>query len=304
MASAETWLDGLLTRRVVALRVGHVRYSLVCKESGGVLDDVLVTRVAPERFELVVNASNRTKLIDWFATHADDGAELTDRTERTAMFAVQGPGATQAVATLADRDVDSLAYYTAGEAQVAGVPCEVSRTGYTGEDGFELTAPADGAETLWQALVAQRGVPCGLAARDTLRLEAGMPLYGHELSEDLNPIHAGLGFAVSMKHADGSPREFVGRDAIVAAKSDGALAKRVGLLVEGRRAPREQYRVLAGERPCGVVTSGTHSPTLDRPIAMAYVEPELAADGTRLAVDVRGTQTPAVVTPLPFYRRR
>ncbi|MEQ8847843.1 glycine cleavage system aminomethyltransferase GcvT [Botrimarina sp.] len=300
---AEAWLDGLLTRRVEGLDEGRVRYSLVCKESGGVLDDVLVGRSGPERFDLVVNASNRAKLLDWFVDHADDGARLTDHTTATAMIAAQGPKAVALVAGLADADVASLRYYQARRSGVAGVACSVSRTGYTGEDGFELVCPADEAVALWEKLLERGALACGLAARDTLRLEAGMPLYGHELTEVLNPIHAGLGFAVTFDKADGSPREFVGRHACLLAKDDGALAKRVGLLVEGKRPPREQYRVMVDGRPCGVVTSGTHSPTLGRPIAMAYVEPQFAADGTRLAVDIRGAETPAVVAPLPFYKR-
>lgn len=300
---AEAWLDSLLTRRVTGLRPGQIRYSLVCKESGGVLDDVLVGRRGPERFDLVVNASNRAKLLDWFAEHAAPGAELTDHTTDTAMIAVQGPKAVDLVAGLTDADVASLRYYTATDAAVAGAPCRVSRTGYTGEDGFELICPAGEAAALWEKLIAAGALPCGLAARDTLRLEAGMPLYGHELTEVLNPVHAGLGFAVTLDASDGSPRQFIGREALVLAADDGALAKRVGLLVEGKRPPREEYRVMVDGRPCGVVTSGTHSPTLGRPIAMAYVEPELAADGTPLAVDIRGVETPALVTPLPFYKR-
>ena len=207
------------------------------------------------------------------------------------------------VASIASEDVSSIRYYRAGEANVSGVPCTVSRTGYTGEDGFELIAHAEQAEGLWDKLVGLGATPCGLAARDTLRLEAGMPLYGHELTEKLNPLHAGLGFAVDFETADGGPRDFVGREALEKAKDDGSLARRVGLKVEGKRPPREDYRVMVDGRPCGVVTSGTHSPTLGAPIAMAYVEPELASDGTRLAVDIRGTETPAVVVPLPFYKR-
>ncbi|TWT99106.1 Glycine cleavage system T protein [Botrimarina colliarenosi] len=301
--AAEAWLDGLATRRAAGTPDGRVRYSLVCNESGGVLDDILFTRVTDERFDLVVNASNRGKLLEWFAAHAMKGADLIDRTEATAMIAVQGPEAVELVASLADADVKSIRYYRAGEANVAGAPCVVSRTGYTGEDGFELIANAEQAETLWQTLIDGGATACGLAARDTLRLEAGMPLYGHELTEALNPLHAGLGFAVDFEGVDGGPRDFVGREALLLAKDDGSLARRVGLQVEGKRPPREEYRVLVDGRPCGVVTSGGPSPTLGYPIAMAYVEPELARDGTRLAIDVRGAETPAVVVPLPFYKR-
>lgn len=307
---AAAWLDGLLTRRVADMPLGRVRYALVCNRTGGVLDDVLVTRLDDERYHLVVNASNRTKILDWFSEHPPEGrVDLVDQTERTAMIAVQGPRAVAMVADLAGPDapldVKTIGYYRASvtEARVAGVMCAISRTGYTGEDGFELVTPAPVAAELWQALVDAGGRPCGLAARDTLRLEAGMPLYGHELTEALNPMHAGLGFAVDFENKDGSPRDFVGGSALAAAREDGTLARRVGLLVEGKRPPREDYRVLVDGRPCGVVSSGTHSPTLGRPIAMAYVEPGLASDGTPLAVDIRGVETPAAVAPLPFYKR-
>lgn len=301
--AAEPWLDGLTTRRAAGTPNGRVRYSLVCNEAGGVLDDILFTRVSDERFDLVVNASNRTKLLDWFASHAMDGADLVDRTEATAMIAVQGPKAVEMVAGLADTDVKSIRYYRAGEANIAGAPCVVSRTGYTGEDGFELILRADQAEGVWQTLINQGAKACGLASRDTLRLEAGMPLYGHELSEQLNPMHAGLGFAVDFEGVDKQPRDFSGGPALALAAEDATIARRVGLKVEGKRPPREEYRVMVDGRPCGVVSSGTHSPTLGQPIAMAYVEPGLASDGTLLAIDIRGTETPATVVPLPFYRR-
>lgn len=300
---AESWLDDLVTRRVAGMPIGRVRYSLVCNPAGGVLDDILVTRVTEDRFDVVVNASNREKLLAWFADHALADAPLTDRTEATAMIAVQGPGAVAMVAELADADVAAIRYYRSGEANVAGAPCVVSRTGYTGEDGFELICNGEQAEAVWQTLVDAGAKACGLASRDTLRLEAGMPLYGHELTEVLNPLHAGLGFAVDFENKDGSPRDFVGGPALALAREDGTLARRVGLKVEGKRPPREEYRVMVDGRPCGVVSSGTHSPTLGAPIAMAYVEPELAADGTLLAIDVRGTETPATVVPLPFYKR-
>lgn len=301
--AAEAWLDGLTTRRAAGTPDGRVRYSLVCNEAGGVLDDILFTRVTDKRFDLVVNASNRAKLLDWFAKHAMAEADLIDRTEATAMIAVQGPGAVEMVASLADTDVASIRYYRSGEANLAGAPCVVSRTGYTGEDGFELIANADQAEALWQTLINLGATACGLASRDTLRLEAGMPLYGHELNEGLNPLQADLAFAVEFENTDGSPRKFVGSDALLKMRGNASLRRRVGLKVEGKRPPREEYGVLSGGKLCGVVTSGTHSPTLGEPIAMAYVEPEFAGVGTQLTIDVRGTETPATVVKLPFYKR-
>lgn len=297
-------LDRVLTRRVSTLSSGKIRYALVCNAKGGILDDVLAGPTADNEFALVVNASNRAKLWAWFNDHAADlDVELTDNTTATAMIAVQGPNAVATVSKMADSDVASLKYYTGGRTNVAGVACQISRTGYTGEDGFELVCAADKATALWQALIDAGGKPCGLAARDTLRLEAAMPLYGHELDEQRNPLEAGLEFAVNFTNADGSPREFVGSDALREIEASETPFERVGLVVEGRRPPRETYTVLASGQECGVVTSGTASPTLGTLIAMAYVDRSVIAAGAPLSIDIRGTHTPATVTPLPFYRR-
>ena len=305
---AVEFLDRVLTRRASSLRPGRIRYALVCNEAGGVLDDVLVGRGANDDdgidYGLVVNASNRLKLLDWFGTNTIAGAELTDHTAETAMIAVQGPAAVALLEGLTDADLGSMKYYTSRVTfDVAGVNCSASRTGYTGEDGYELFCDAADAVRLWEALVAAGGAPCGLAARDTLRLEAGMPLYGHELDEQTNPLQADLAFAVNFDDAQGAPRSFIGRDAMLASRDDASLPVRVGLLVDGKRPPREGYPVLAGNEPIGRVTSGTHSPTLGKLIAMASLPREHAAVGTELAVDVRGKGTPATVTPLPFYKR-
>ncbi|MGL4514892.1 MAG: glycine cleavage system aminomethyltransferase GcvT [Lacipirellulaceae bacterium] len=302
-------LDLLLTRRASALAPGQVRYGLACNESGGALDDVLVGRAANDTqgtdYGLVVNAGNRVKLWDWF-NHQGTGfdAQLDDHTQRTAMIAVQGPNAVAMLARMTDAPLGAMRYYTSCVAiDVGGVNCSASRTGYTGEDGFELICAADDATSLWQALIDAGGKPCGLASRDTLRLEAAMPLYGHELLEEITPLEAGLGFAVNFDGADGAPRDFVGSGALRAQRDAGVQRVRVGLAVEGKRPPREGYTVLDGDAPVGTVTSGTASPTLGRGIAMAMVPPTLAAAGTRLAVDVRGAASPATVVPLPFYKR-
>ena len=284
---AGVFLDHVLTRRVTGLKPGQIRYSLVCNETGGVLDDVLAGRdsTTPENYSLVVNASNRVKIVSWLEQHRDGlGIELRDSTEATAMIAVQGPQAMALLVTLADTDLTSLRYYTTTNTTVADIPCSVSRTGYTGEDGCELICAADDAVNLWEALVAGGGKPCGLAARDTLRLEAGMPLYGHELSEELNPIQAGLRFAVTFKTPDGAPRPFIGSEALAHCEREpnGSGACR-SAMVEGKRPPRETYRVLAEGNGIGWISSGTHSPTLGQPIAMAYVEPRFAAEGTPLS---------------------
>ncbi|MEM6655332.1 MAG: glycine cleavage system aminomethyltransferase GcvT [Planctomycetota bacterium] len=326
-ADAAAFLDSLTTRRVANLKPGQVRYSLVCNESGGVLDDVLVYRFVlpggeddPPTFGLVVNASNRETIVAWFHRHtAGKDVTVTDNTLDHAMIAVQGPKAIELLDPITGGELTTLRYYTGMWTTFTGcdggpIPCFFSRTGYTGEDGGELIVPAEHAAAVWERVVGDAkevgGGAVGLAARDTLRLEAGMPLYGHELSEAINPLQAGLGFAVNLKG-----REFVGKDALAAASEDPRQPVRIGLQLEGKRAPREGYPVLQGPvgegavegadafEEVGVVTSGTFSPTLGRPIAMALVKPSAAAVGERLAVDARGTELPATVTPLPFYER-
>jgi aminomethyltransferase len=308
---AARFLDATVTRRVTDMRPGQVRYGLVCNDRGGILDDVLVYRLAVEdpadddapTFQVVVNASNRAKIVDWFQRRLPDYAtKLDDVTTATAMIAVQGPRAVRLVAPLVDCDLATMRYYTGACAHFAGIACFISRTGYTGEDGCEIICAASDAVAVWEKLMdsgASYGIQAvGLAARDTLRLEAAMPLYDHELSEAINPIQAGLGFAVSF-----GDREFVGREALERFAKDASLPVRVGLQLDGKRVPRQGSAVLREEEPIGEVTSGTFSPTFARPIAMAYVEPSAQAPGTRLAADVRGTAYGAVVVPLPFYER-
>jgi aminomethyltransferase len=307
------FLDGLLTRRVADMRPGQIRYSLVTNDAGGILDDVLaycLPHRAPKsdtehaagdvEFALVVNASNRAKIAAWIARHlaGHNGVQFVDRTVGTAMIAVQGPRAIELAQSLVDHDLASMKYYTAARVKIAGHDGLVSRTGYTGEDGVELIVPKDDATSVWTKLIGAGAMAAGLGARDTLRLEAAMPLYGHELTEDIDPIQAGLNFAVNIKD-----RTFPGRDALERRLSDPATPRRVGLMLEGKRVPREGYALLSGSKQVGAVTSGTFSPTFEKPIAMAYVEPTAAAMGTMLAIDIRGRHEPAVVVALPFYAR-
>lgn len=301
------FLDSLLTRKVGGMEPGKVRYSLVCNEQGGILDDILVYLLEAHGgglyHQLVVNAGNRAKIVAWLERRRGGfDCALTDQTTSTAMIAVQGPKALRAVEPVVGADVGGLGYYTAVETTICGQPGVVSRTGYTGEDGCEIWVPAAAAEKVWTAIL-EHGAPlgaraAGLGARDTLRLEAAMPLYGHELAESIDPVQAGLDFALSLKG-----REFIGKQAIVARQADPSTPKRVGLSLEGKRAPRQGYRVLFGDQPIGEVTSGAYSPTLGRSIAMAYVAPQHAAAGTTLAVDIRGSIEPVTVVPLPFYKR-
>lgn len=302
-------LDRLLTRRVSDLPLGKVRYSLITNREGGILDDVLVSHLeAPSGqryYLLVVNASNRDKIVQWIASQVADGeqVQMLDRTADTAMIAVQGPLALSVVSPLLERKLESLGYYRAVVTRLLGRVCIVSRTGYTGEDGCELIVRGEDAmdvcANLFRSGREQQIQAAGLGCRDTLRLEAGMPLYGHELDESIDPFQAGLGFAVNLPD-----RQFPGCDALQKRQADPSLRRRVGLSVDGRRPAREGYRVFAEDaREVGIVTSGTLSPTLQRPIAMAYVEPHLATVGTRLQVDVRGQQVGAEVVKLPFYVR-
>ena len=291
---AQELLERLCTQEVGSMPVGRCRYGIVLDERGCALDDILVYREAKTWF-LVVNASNRPKILAWIAKHKPASVDVEDLTEALALIAVQGPKAVDLVQPLAGADIASLKYYTFCEARPNGVPGLISRTGYTGEDGFEIYLPASAAPACWKAL--SKAVPIGLGARDTLRLEAGMPLYGHELDEETSPLEAGLDWAVKFT------KDFIGRAALEKAKASGLKKRLVGLEVADKRIPRQGYPVLKGGKPVGTVTSGTLSPLTGKTIAMAYVYPAEAAVGNALEVEVRGTGYPAKVAALPFYRR-
>ncbi len=286
------------------LDVGRAQYSMICAPDGGILDDLIVYRLAADRFLVVANASNAVVVSDALAERFEGRrAVLDDRSLATALIAIQGPAARGILAPLAAVDLAAIRYYGIGEGSVAGVPALVARTGYTGEDGFELFVDAAAGTTIWDALV-DRGrsaglVPVGLGARDTLRLEAGMPLYGNELGRDTTPFEAGLGRVVRLAKDGG----FVGRDALARAAEAGPRRRLVGLAVRGRGIARHGHPVWNGDRASGVVTSGTMSPTLGTPIGMAYVAPADAAPGTMLDVEIRDARAAAEVVPLPFYTR-
>ena len=300
---ADEFLNGILTNDASKLRVGDVRYSLVCGKDGGILDDVLVYRL-PDRWEMVVNASNREKLIDWLSNSAGFAAvEFTDVTLSTGMIAVQGPRALGLLSRVSTLSPGDMKYYTTADVTLLGTPALVSRTGYTGEDGFEIVVSAEETERIWQKLMEEGSslgvVAAGLGCRDTLRLEAAMPLYGHELNESIDPLTAGLGFAVKFNKP-----EYTGKAALEQIRSTGLKMARVGLVLEGRRIAREDSPVLVEGEPVGKVTSGTFSPTLQTVIAMACVSSEYGHLGCRVDVDLRGTLIPAIVVQLPFYRRK
>jgi aminomethyltransferase len=286
------------------LAVGRAQYSMICAPDGGILDDLIVYRLAEDRFLVVANASNAAVVSDALAERFEGRrAILDDRSLATALIAIQGPAALAILARLTLLDLGAIHYYGIADGVVAGVPGLVARTGYTGEDGFELFVDAEAGTTIWDALAASGAsdglVPVGLGARDTLRLEAGMPLYGNELDRSTTPFEAGLGRVVKLAKEGG----FVGRDALAAAAETGPRRRLVGLVVRGRGIARHGHPVWAGDRASGMVTSGTMSPTLGVPIAMAYVAPADSAPGTMLDVEIRDTRAAAEVVPLPFYTR-
>jgi aminomethyltransferase len=287
-----------------ALQIGRAQYSMICAPDGGVIDDLIIYRLADTRFLVVANASNAAVVSDALAERLEGArAVLDDRSLASGLLAVQGPRSVEVMTPLTDVDLGGLRYYAAAEGEVAGIPALVARTGYTGEDGFEVFVETGRTVELWDALVgavrAADGGPIGLGARDTLRLEAGMPLYGNELDRETNPYEAGLGRVVKLDKAG----DFVGRAALEKVAVAGPTKRLVGLIVEGRGIARHGHVVWSGDRRSGVVTSGTQSPTLGVPIAMAYVTPGDAEPGTVVDVEIRDARVPARVVTLPFYRR-
>ncbi|MBO8192127.1 glycine cleavage system aminomethyltransferase GcvT [Streptomyces oryzae] len=307
-------LDYALVGNLSKLAVGRARYTMICDENGGILDDLIVYRLGEQderEYLVVANAANAQTVLDALVERQDGyGAEVRDDRDKYALIAVQGPAAAGILKQLTGFDVDGLRYYAGERDIVAGKSALIARTGYTGEDGFELFVSPDDAVAVWEALTdAGQGaglVPCGLSCRDTLRLEAGMPLYGHELSTALTPFDAGLGRVVKFEKTTNEGR-FVGRDALAAAAERAKSApprKLVGLVSEGRRVPRAGYSVVADGAVVGEITSGAPSPTLGKPIAMAYVDAAHAEPGTKgVAVDIRGSHEPYEVVALPFYTR-
>jgi len=297
-------LASALVTNPPALAVGRAHYSMICAPDGGIIDDLIVYRLGEDRFLVVANAGNASTVSDALVERlAGFKAVLDDRSLATALVAIQGPRSVDIVRPLTDVDLDTLRYYAIAEGSVTGIPALVARTGYTGEDGFEIFIDTARAGELWDALMAAGRpsglAPIGLGARDTLRLEAGMPLYGNELDRTTNPFEANLGRVVKLD----KPGDFVGRSALERVARDGVARRLVGLAMRGRGIARHGYPVLGDERRSGVVTSGTQSPSLGEAIAMAYVATPDAATGTMLDVEIRGQRVPAEVVALPFYRR-
>jgi aminomethyltransferase len=288
-----------LTRDLTRLRFGQAAYGLLCNEAGGILDDVIAYLISDTELLFVFNASNRQKDVDWFQQQRDAAgllAAIDDRTFETALIGVQGPKAQALLQPLCAANLEDLAGYSFVDAAVAGQPVMIARTGYTGEDGFELFVEAAGAVPLWRRLHELGITPCGLGARDTLRTEAGMALYGHEIDETTTPYEAGLGWTVSL-----TKEGFVGREALARLKEQGPGRRLVGLLVDdGGGVPRPGFPLLLGGEQVGQLTSGTFSPTLKRNIAMGYAATPAADLGGRLDVEIRGRPIAATVVKLPF----
>jgi aminomethyltransferase len=295
-------LDYALVGHLSLLAPGRARYTMICAADGGVLDDLVVYRQGEGEFMVIANASNTGTVFGELVSRAAGySASVADATGDYALIAVQGPASAGILGPLTGLDLSAMKYYAGAFGDVAGRPAWVARTGYTGEDGFEIFCRPSDAEPVWDALMAAGAlaglVPAGLAARDTLRLEAGMPLYGNELGPDVTPFEAGLGRVVKFD----KPGDFVGREALLARAAEGPRAVLAGLTMRSRRIARHGYPVLAdGADRVGTVTSGAPSPTLGVPIAMAYLEP---GGHSGLAVDIRGQAAPADLTDLPFYRR-
>ena len=299
---AEGALDSVVTNRVADLAIGQARYNVVCNAAGGIIDDSLVYRDAPDQFTVVVNAGPRLRDLEHFRQVIGGDCEVEDLTLETALIAVQGPRALELLGPMADFSIDGVAYYHVHTGRLDGLEVGFSRTGYTGEDGFELFVPWGEAREVWDRLLeAGRPLgiqPCGLGARDTLRLEASMRLSGQDIDESTNPLEAGLGWAVKLDKGD-----FVGRDALLTVKQEGPRRAFVGLELEGRAIARHGYAIYDGNRKAGEVTSGTFSFTLGRAVAMGYIE-TASRHSPDLTVEVRDSRVPARPSPLPFYKRQ
>jgi aminomethyltransferase len=299
---AEAFLQRLTPNDVAKLAVGRAHYSALLTPEGTFIDDLLVYRLGPEEFMLVVNASNAAGDLAWIVSQPHPDCEVTDLSDETALIAIQGPRALAIATPLASLDPSTLKYYGFARGEVAGVPALISRTGYTGEDGLELYVPPAAALGLWERLMEagrEHGlVPAGLGARDTLRMEAGMALYGHEIDRTTTPLEAGLDWVVKLDKG-----EFLGHEVLRSQKEQGIARRLVGFEITGRGIARQGHLFRHGGAEVGAVTSGTFAPTLEKALGMGYLPVALATPGTEISVDVRGRELPARVVPLPFYRR-
>jgi glycine cleavage system T protein (aminomethyltransferase) len=290
----------LVTNDLSKCKDGQAQYSALCNEKGGVIDDIIVYRFSPQRLFVCVNASGREKDFEWMRAHAGQDVSVGQRSDDWAQIAIQGPNAPKLVDSLCEPKVLDLAYYHFREATVAGVRgCIVARTGYTGEDGFEVFVPPSGARKLWDTLVERGARPCGLGARDSLRLEVAYRLYGNDMDEEHTPLEAGLGWIVKLDKKGG----FVGSEALVRQKQQGLSRKLVGFKLTGKGIARHGYPALKEGKRVGEVTSGTMSPVLKEPIGLAYVPAALSKEGSAFDVEIRGKPVAAQVVKTPFVEK-
>lgn len=296
-------LSFLCTRQIIDMEINETRYSLMCNRDGGILDDLMVSRIGKDKFYIVCNASNREKIERHIEKNLTPGTTLIDRTFQTSMLAIQGPKVAQMISKLLPGELTNLAHRQLHAGEFMGISYIAFRGGYTGEDGFEVVIPSTICPMIWAQLIGitiddeKLVKPVGLGARDTLRLEAGLPLYGHELTEQIDPLTAGLKFAVCME------KDFMGREAIARIAKQGVKQKRVGLKLKTRRAARAGYKIFCEDKECGYVTSGCFAPTLKESIAMGYVDIEYADVGTIVSVEIGKGRHQAEIVKLPFYRR-
>ncbi len=302
-ADVGAWAESLTVNKVANMKPGQARYNIFTNEQGGAHDDVIFYRLSDERWLLVVNAGNADKMWAHVQAKRSGDVALTNLHGERALIAIQGPRSVELLQPYVDADLAAMKYYSCAQARVrGGGDVLIARTGYTGEDGFELFLPSEDATGVWDLLLAEnreKGLePCGLGARDVLRLEAGMPLYGHEMTEEITPVQAGLGWAIKFDKP-----QFTGREALLAQRDADDFPRIVGLVMDGRVPARAGYPVFSAGERVGEVRSGSFGPAVGKNIATALIEPGAAAEGTPLEVEVRGTRHPAVTAPLPFYKR-
>jgi aminomethyltransferase len=297
-AGALDFLQHLMTNDASRIAVWQAQYTVVCNEQGGVIDDCIVYRF-PDHYLVVVNASNQDRDLAWFRQHAV-GFDVTivDRSDDTALLALQGPDAQSILAGLTDAAIDDIAYYHFSTGQVAGVDAVISRTGYTGEDGFELYLPSDRAVEVWRALLDRGAVPIGLGARDSLRLEVGYMLHGNDMDDQRTPLEAGLGWVVKLDKGD-----FIGRSALVQQKEEGLKQRLIGVELKERGLPRRGYTVRHDGVDVGAFTSGGHSPMLEKGLGLAYIRADIAKNGTAVEVMIRDKPVAAQLVRPPFYKQ-
>ncbi|MBC1796352.1 glycine cleavage system aminomethyltransferase GcvT [Listeria booriae] len=299
-AGSLDFLQKMLSNDISKLKPGKAQYNIMCYETGGVVDDLVVYMIAENDYLLVVNAANTDKDYEWLAEHATDEVNVQNVSLEYGQLALQGPNAEAVLAKLTDANLGALGFFGfVDNIEVAGVQALVSRSGYTGEDGFEIYTKAEDAPAVWEAILKEDVLPIGLGARDTLRFEANLALYGQELSKDISPLEAGVGFAVKLqKEAD-----FLGKKALIAQKEAGLTRKSVGIELIDRGIPRHDYKVFAGDKEIGIVTSGTQSPTLGKNLGLALIDIDYTALDSLVEVEVRNKKLQAKVVPTPFYKR-